>query len=58
MTDDCLPCVLTNVKGFITSTNSELSFLDDEDISACRPKGLFSAYSVDCFNDLLIDNAL
>jgi len=47
MTDDCLPCVLTNVKGPITCTDSELTFLDDEDISDCRPEGLLSDYAVD-----------
>lgn len=56
MFDDCCNYVFTNVKGPIKRLNSELKFLDDEEIDKHQPETYLSQESTDLikllFNDL------
>lgn len=50
MTDDCIPFVLTNVKGPITCSNKDLAFLDGEDICERYNERILTEYAYRCLN--------
>lgn len=53
MIDDCIPFVLTNIKGPVTCDTDEFHIFEDDETDPIPPGGLISAFAAKCLKEIL-----